>query len=275
MSGDQVNGDERAERRAQRRRRQVDGLSRTVLGIAGFAIVATIWHLIAVNGWFTNVKVPTPKGTFDNTWDGLRNRDLGLDWWISVRRVLIGLAIGIGAAVIVGFLLGWYQVLARLFNPVISFFRALPPIALIPLVIIYLGIEEDARLSVLVYASFFSGVIVIYEGIRGLDPIYMRASKALGAGQFEMFRRVVLPLSLPTILVAIRVALGISWATLVAAELVAAQRGLGAVMSEAQSFFQVDDIYSGIVLIGLSAVIMDLVLQAVTSRVLAWREEVR
>jgi NitT/TauT family transport system permease protein len=156
----------------------------------------------------------------------------------------------------------------------VNFFRALPPIALIPLVVVYFGIGESARLSVLVYAAFFSGVIVIYEGVRGLEPVYIRAGKALGASQAEIFSRIVLPLSVPTILVALRVALGVSWATLVAAELIAAQEGLGALIQEAGNFFQIPVIYGGIILIGVAALIMDGVLRVITARIVRWREEV-
>jgi len=83
----------------------------------------------------------------------------------------------------------------------VSFFRALPPLALIPLVIVYLGIGETARISVLVYAAFFSAVIVIYESVAAIDDVYVRAGRALGATEYELFRRVVVPLTVPQIFV--------------------------------------------------------------------------
>ena len=84
-----------------------------------------------------------------------------------------------------------------MFNPLVSFFRALPPLALIPLVISYLGIDETARLSLLTYAAFFSAVIVIYESVAAVDDVYVRAGRALGASELELFRRVVVPLTVP------------------------------------------------------------------------------
>ena len=110
-------------------------------------------------------------------------------------RVLIGVAIGCTAAVPVGFALAWFPVVREMFNPLVSFFRALPPLALIPLVIVYLGIGETARISVLVYAAFFSAVIVIYESVAAIDDVYVRAGRALGATELELFRRVVVPLT--------------------------------------------------------------------------------
>jgi len=207
--------------------------------------------------------------------DGLGSSDgLLLDTRLSVLRVLIGVAIGCTAAVPVGFALAWFSVVRDMFNPLVSFFRALPPLALIPLVIIELGIGETARLSLLVYAAFFSAVIVIYESVAAIDDLYVRAARALGASELELFRRVVVPLTVPQIFVAVRVALGVCWATLVAAEFVAAQRGLGAMMAKAQSFFRMDDVWAGILLIGISAVIMDRLVQLLMARAVRWQERV-
>jgi NitT/TauT family transport system permease protein len=191
-----------------------------------------------------------------------------------VLRVLIGVAVGCALAVPVGFALAWYRTLRAMFDPLVSFFRALPPIALIPLVIVYLGIGESARLAILIYAAFFSAVVVIYEGVAATDEIYVRAARSMGASEFEVFRRVVLPLTVPQILVAVRVALGVCWATLVAAELIAAQRGLGATIQNSANFFQIDMIYGGVILIGLSALVMDRLLAVLMRRLVRWQERV-
>ena len=119
-------------------------------------------------------------------------------------------------------------------DPLINFFRALPPIALIPLVIVYFGIDELAKTVILFYASFFAGVIVMYEGISQISPIYVRVARTLGATDGEIFRKVIIPLAVPHMLTALRVALGVAWATLVASELIAAQQGLGALIQNAR-----------------------------------------
>ena len=155
-------------------------------------------------------------------------------------------------------MLGWYRDVRRFIDPLLNFFRALPPIALIPLVIVYFGIGEVAKVVILFYASFFAGVIVMYEGIAQISPIYVRVSRTLGATDGEIFRKVIVPLTVPHMLTALRVALGVAWATLVASELIAAQQGLGALIQNASSFFQLDIIYVGIICIGLIALAMDL-----------------
>ncbi|MFO8141610.1 MAG: ABC transporter permease subunit, partial [Marinobacter sp.] len=123
------------------------------------------------------------------------------------------------------------------------------------------------------YAAFFASVVVMYEGISGIDPIFIRAARTLGASGFEIFTKVVFSLSVPHILTALRVALGVSWATLVAAELVAAQEGLGAVIQDASNYFQIAVIYLGIIIIGLLALIMDRLISWLTSYFTRWKED--
>jgi NitT/TauT family transport system permease protein len=243
-----------------------------VLPLCGIALVIGVWWTVVATGIAETT--PTPGAVFDRAVDGIGSGELLIDIRLSVLRVLIGVAIGCTAAVPVGFALAWFPSVRAMFNPLVSFFRALPPLALIPLVIVYLGIDETARISILVYAAFFSAVIVIYESVAAIDDIYVRAGRALGATEVELFRRVVVPLTVPQIFVGVRVALGVCWATVVAAELVAAQRGLGAMMQDAASFFRQTDVYVGIILIGLSALAMDRLVQLLMARMVQWQERV-
>jgi NitT/TauT family transport system permease protein len=229
------------------------------------------WYAIHYSGLINPALVPAPHAVGAKFLELARDR-LPLDMLMSTRRVLIGVALGITAAVPVGFVLGWYKDVRTFIDPLINFFRALPPIALIPLVIVYFGVEETAKTAILFYASFFAGVIVMYEGIAQISPIYVRVARTLGATDFEIFRKVIVPMTVPHMLTALRVALGVAWATLVASELIAAQRGLGALIQNAAAFFQLDIIYVGIICIGLIALVMDIVLRRVTRRLVAWQE---
>ncbi len=245
-----------------------------LLPLAGFTLFITLWWLLALSGIFPPGQLPTPLEVVIALIRRFRENDLIVDVQLSVLRVAIGVALGSAIAVPIGFVLAWFVPLRLMFEPLVNFFRALPPIALIPLVIVYLGIGETARLSILTYAAFFSAVVVVYEGVAAIDQIYVRAARAMGATHSEVFSKVVLPLTLPNVLVAVRVALGVSWATLVAAELIAARRGLGATIQEAANFFQIDMIYGGVLLIGLSALVMDRLLSIVSKRITAWQDRV-
>jgi NitT/TauT family transport system permease protein len=249
-------------------------LLQTGLRLLPWLAVIFLWYLIPATGLVSPALVPSPLQVLLKFWEQLTTNRLWLDMYMSLQRVTLGLACGITLAVPVGFLLGWYRPARTLIDPLVNFFRSLPPIALIPLVIVYFGIDELAKVVMLFYAAFFSGVIVMYEGIVQTNPLFIRVARTLGATDSEIFRRVIVPLALPHVLTALRVALGVSWATLVASELIAAQRGLGAVIQNASNYFQIDTIYAGIISIGLLALIMDRCLRAVAARLLQWQERI-
>jgi NitT/TauT family transport system permease protein len=234
--------------------------------------VLLLWYAVHASGVVNPALVPTPGQVFKQFWRMMTTQKLWMDMYMSSQRVVLGVACGITLAVPAGFLLGWYRPVRTLVDPLINFFRALPPIALIPLVIVYFGIDEPAKVVILFYAAFFAGVIVMYEGIVQINPLFIRAARTLGATDGEIFWRVVVPLAVPHMLTALRVALGVAWATLVASELIAAQRGLGAVIQNASNYFQIDIIYMGIICIGLIALVMDRCLRAAAARLVQWQE---
>lgn len=217
--------------------------------------------------------LPSPLQVLQTFWIQLTKGDLIIDIVMSVQRVVFGLLLGMLLAVPVGFLIGWYKPVRRFVDPLINFFRALPPIALIPLVIVYLGIGELAKIVILFYASFFAAVIVMYEGMTQISPVYIRVARTLGASDLEIFLKVMVPMTVPHMLTALRVALGVAWATLVAAELVAAQKGLGAMIQNASAFFDLRTIYLGIICIGILALLMDVGLRQLSKRLVSWQDK--
>lgn len=248
-------------------------MRKALLIIAPWATIVAVWYAIHYSAVVNPALVPTPHAVARRFWE-LAGQRLPMDVWMSTQRVFLGVMLGIALAVPVGFVLGWYRQVRTFIDPLINFFRALPPIALIPLVIVYFGVEETAKVVILFYASFFAGVIVMYEGIAQISPIYVRVARTLGAHDGEIFVKVIVPLAVPHMLTALRVALGVAWATLVASELIAARQGLGSLIQNAASFFQLDIIYVGIICIGFIALAMDLALRKVSRRLVAWQERI-
>ena len=246
---------------------------RSLLVLAPWCAIVLAWYAIHYSGLVNPALVPSPHAVAARFWELAGDR-LPRDVWTSTWRVVLGVTFGIVLAVPVGFVLGWYREIRSFADPLLNFFRALPPIALIPLVIVYFGIGETAKVVILFYASFFAGVIVMYEGIAQISPIYVRVARTLGATDSEIFLKVIVPLTVPHMLTALRVALGVAWATLVASELIAAQQGLGSLIQNAAAFFQLDIIYVGIICIGLVALAMDLGLRVVAKRMVAWQERI-
>lgn len=253
------------------RRRELPSAAAVLLP---FVMLVLFWWVVRATRLVSPALLPSPLAVAERFVSGLTHGGLAVDILMSVERVLVGLLLGTAVAVPVGFVVGWYRPVRRLIDPLINFFRALPPIALIPLVIVYLGIGEIAKIAILFYASFFAAVIVMYEGMAAISPIYIRVARTLGATDREIFWRVMVPLTVPYMLVALRVALGVCWATLVAAELVAAQQGLGAMIENASSFFDLDTIYLGIICIGVLALLMDVLLRRLSAHLVAWQDKI-
>lgn len=248
-------------------------MRRAVFLLTPWLVLLALWYAVHYSGFINPALVPAPHAVAAQFLELMQSR-LPMDIVMSTRRVLIGVLAGVALALPVGFLIGWYPSVRTIVDPLINFFRALPPIALIPLVIIYFGVDELAKNVILFYAAFFAGVIVMYEGISQISPVYIRVAQTLGATDFEIFRKVIIPYAVPHIITALRVALGVAWATLVASELLAAQQGLGALIQDAGAFFQIDTIYVGIVCIGFIALAMDVILRFLARRFVSWQDRI-
>lgn len=240
------------------------------LGFVSAVIGVAIWSALSVRG-VKNLPDPAlvahhalqmagPGGTLPG------------DTVASLRRVLIGFALGVAVAIPVGFAMGWYPVVRGLVDPWVQFFRMIPPLALIPLVIVLLGIGETPRVFVIFLAAFLTSVVSVYQGVVSVDPTLISAARVLGAKDRHVFIRVVVPSSTPFILVGMRIALGASWATVVASELIAAQAGLGYRMEQAQTFYDVPTIVVDLIVIGILGLIMDRLVLLADRKLAGWQE---
>ncbi len=240
------------------------------LYIATFVIGIGLW---AVAGMIAdNPLIPSPLSVVVSGWESILDGTLWEHTSASLLRVLVGFGLGVALAVPAGFLMGWYWLVRGLVEPWIQFFRTVPPLALIPLVIVILGIGENARIFVIFLASFLSCVIATFQGVKNVDVTLINAARVLGAKDLTIFARVVVPASTPFIFVGMRTALGSAWATLVASELVAAPSGLGRMMQAASQFLDTETIMVGILMIGILGFAMDRLLLLVERRLTAWQE---
>lgn len=261
------------ENRFKRKRRR-ERLEKTAYFISSFVLLLLFWELSRAVGLINPKLFPSVGAVAKACLSQFRDGTLQQHMYASFLRVLTSFSIGIALAIVLGFLIGWFRLIRLLLDPAINFFRALPPIALIPLMIIFFGIGETSKIIVLSYAAFFPALVVIYQAIISLDPLYIRAARTLGATNLEIFRGVILPQLVPHIITACRVSLGVCWATLVAAELIAAQRGIGAMMVDAQNFFQMAPLVLGIILIGAISLVMDAIVRGIERRATTWQEKI-
>jgi NitT/TauT family transport system permease protein len=231
-----------------------------------------IWWLLAVTVFEAQHTLPTPGQTVSAARQLAASGALWSDVEASLMRVVIGFALGVALAVPAGFLMGWYWVVRGLVEPWVQFFRTIPPLALTPMIIVFFGIGESAKIWLIFLASFLSTVIATFDGVRNVDATLIKAARVLGANDWALFRRVVVPASLPFIFTGARIGLGSSWATLVAAELVAANSGLGYLMETSAQYFDTAAIVVAIICIGVLGFAMDRSLLACEARLTAWQE---
>jgi NitT/TauT family transport system permease protein len=218
--------------------------------------------------------LPGPLEVLGRTAELVRNGQLFTDLFASLQRVLTGFALGVTLAIPVGFLMGWYKVARGLIEPYVQFFRMIPPLAVIPLAIVTMGIGEPPKVFVIFLAAFLSSVIATFQGVVNVDKTLINAARVLGANDATIFRRVIIPASTPFILVGMRIGLGSSWATVVAAELIAAQSGLGFRMQQAQLYYDLPTIFVSLVTIGVLGLLMDRLLLAAEKRLTQWQERI-
>ncbi|MFD4423012.1 ABC transporter permease [Agromyces sp. NPDC058484] len=238
------------------------------LNLVSVAAGVLLWWALSAAG----LRLPSPVEVAVRGWELLIDGTLISDLVASLTRVLVGFALGTLVAIPVGFLMGWYAWTRGLFEPWIQFFRTIPPLAIIPLAIVLLGIGEEPKILVIFLAAFFACVISTFQGVVTIDRTLINAARVLGAKDAGIFLRVVVPASVPFILVGMRVGLGAAWATLVAAELIAAQAGLGYRMQQAQLYYDLPTIFVGLITIGILGLLMDRALLFAEKKLTGWQE---
>ncbi|MFV0493355.1 MAG: ABC transporter permease [Pseudorhodobacter sp.] len=248
----------------------VERIPTATFGAISFALGIGLWWLVTASGVSD---LPTPGAVAIRMIELAANGQLLTDTLASLRRVLIGFILGVAIAVPIGFLMGWYGLARALMEPWIQFFRVIPPLAIIPLAIVTLGIDETPKIFVIFLASFLSSVVATYQGVTNVDRTYINAARVLGASDWVIFRSVVVPASTPFILVGFRIGLGSAWATVVAAELIAAQSGLGFRMQQAQLYYDLPTIFVSLVAIGVLGLIMDRIVMRTDEYLTRWQEK--
>jgi len=247
----------------------LSGAGRLALNLLSLALGLLIWAGFSASDL---VGLPGPVEVAVRGWDSVRSGQLGADALASLARVLTGFVLGAAVAIPIGFLMGWYAIARRLIEPYVQFFRMIPPLAVIPLAIVTMGIGEVPKIFVIFLAAFLSSVIAVYGGVISVDRTLINAARVLGAKDGTVFARVIIPASVPFILVGLRIGLGSSWATVVAAELIAAQSGLGFRMQQAQLYYDLPMLFVCLIAIGVLGLGMDRILQSVERRLTAWQE---
>ncbi|MCF1595518.1 ABC transporter permease [Streptomyces muensis] len=250
------------------------------LPLGSLLLFLVVWQLLAASGTWSETLVPPPARVWDafltvsTTHDGVRGYNgtyLVEHLGISVRRIAIGAGVGIALGVLFGLLMGTVGWVRSLFEPWITFLRTLPPLAYFSLLIIWLGINEEPKVTLLAVAAFPPVAVSTTTAVAAVPKHLVEAARALGASRWDVVRDVVVPSALPETLTGVRLAVGVAYSSLVAAELVNGLPGIGGMVKDAANYNNTPVVLVGIIAIGISGLIIDGLLLRLERAVVPWR----
>lgn len=234
------------------------------------AAIVLVWEWAARSGTLSARVMPEPLAVLRAAWTLVQSGEMAADVRVSAWRALSGFAVGGGIGLALGLLSGLSKTADLALDSTIQMIRNIPALAMIPLVILWFGIDETAKLFLVALGVFFPVYVNTYHGIRSVDAGLVEMAKSYGVRGFALYRDVILPGALPSILVGVRFALGLTWVMLIVAETISAQSGIGYMTMNARDFLQTDVVVVGILLYAVLGKLADLLAKALERALLRW-----
>lgn len=263
------------ERQSERRNGTRRTSWRFIISIGSIVVALLIWWAITALELVRPLFVPPPSAVWDaftaTLTDGYRGHFLHDHLLTSLQRVFIAFALALLLAIPLGLLVGASRRLEAALEPLINFYRVLPPLAYYTLLIIWMGIGEAPKVALLLLAGFPPLFIGVVQGMRNVPKERLDAAKSLGASPAKTLRYVVLPSILPDVFTGIRVSIGFTYTTLVAAEMVAAESGIGWMVLDASTYLQSDVVFMGIIVMGITGVLLDSLTKLAQRKIVPWQ----
>lgn len=230
-----------------------------------------LWEWAVISGAVPNTLVASPSQVVVDFFELLFNGKLTVHSLISLYRLLLGFTIGTFLGLIFGVAVGTSKLVEKIVSPTMQFLAPIPPIAWIPLLIILLGIGEASKIGLLIIASFVVVYLNTIQGIRSTDQKLVDVAHVYRKSNRELISKILLPSALPNIFTGMRIALGLSWILLIAAEVIASSKGLGWLIWDARNFSRPDDMIVGMIAIGILGKLSDKILVAIEKELTKWR----
>lgn len=238
------------------------------------AVVTGIWTWATQTGAVSNLFVPGPSDLLsamkDLLQNGYKGRSLLANVDTSLLRVALGFITGALLGTALGLLMGFVPLVDAIFAPYIEFLRPLPPLAYLVLLIVWFGIGEESKILLLFLAALPVSAVAARDGVRNVSSVRVQAAQSLGASRWQVIRYVIFPSALPEIFIGARLAIGVVFGTLIAAELIASNAGIGWMILDAANFLRSDYVFVGIAIIGLLGVALDRLFLEVERRAVHW-----
>ncbi|MGU3413112.1 taurine ABC transporter permease TauC [Enterobacteriaceae bacterium C34A] len=249
------------------------------IGFATLAFLLALWWTVTALQLIAPLFLPPPGAVFNKLLtiagpQGFMDATLWQHLAASLTRILIALVAATLIGIPVGIAMGLSPTVRGIFDPLIELYRPIPPLAYLPLMVIWFGIGETSKILLIYLAIFAPVAMSALAGVKSVQQVRLRAAQSLGASRAQILWFVILPGALPEILTGLRIGLGVGWSTLVAAELIAATRGLGFMVQSAGEFLATDVVLAGIAVIAIIAFVLELGLRALQRRLTPWHGEI-
>ncbi|OJU03271.1 MAG: taurine ABC transporter permease [Rhizobium sp. 63-7] len=258
--------------------RPVRPLPVAVISTLTIGVIIGLWALASAYALVSPVFLPSPRqvvlALYNLVVKGFVDSTLAEHVGASLYRIFGALIASILIGIPAGLAIGTSRIGRGILDPIVEFLRPLPPLAYLPLVIIWVGIGEASKITVIALSMLPSIILSTSAGVRAVSKDHVNAARSLGASKAQVLREVVLPSAVPSILTGIRIALGAGWTTLVAAELVAATSGIGFMIQSAAQFLVTDIVIAGIIVIALIAILLEYVARLIERRLVPWARHI-
>ncbi|BBV67314.1 taurine ABC transporter permease TauC [Kluyvera ascorbata] len=250
------------------------------LSLATLAVLLVIWWAVAAAHWVSPLFLPAPGQVLNKLLtiaspQGFMDATLWQHLAASLGRIVVALLAATLIGIPVGIAMGLSPTVRGILDPLIELYRPVPPLAYLPLMVIWFGIGETSKILLIYLAIFAPVAMSTLAGVKSAQQVRIRAAQSLGANRAQVLWLVILPGALPEILTGLRIGLGVGWSTLVAAELIAATRGLGFMVQSAGEFLATDVVLAGIAVIAIIAFSLELGLRALQRRLTPWHGEIQ
>ncbi|WP_084438380.1 ABC transporter permease subunit [Shinella sp. HZN7] len=245
-----------------------------IISAITIGVIIAAWGLASAYALVSPVFLPSPRqvvlALYNLIVTGFVDATLAEHVGASLYRIFGALIASILIGIPAGIAIGTSRLGRGILDPIVEFLRPLPPLAYLPLIIIWVGIGEASKITVIALSMLPSIILSTSAGVRGVSKDHVNAARSLGASRRQVLREVVLPSAVPSILTGVRIALGAGWTTLVAAELVAATSGIGFMIQSAAQFLVTDIVIAGIIVIALIAILLEYVARQIERRLVPW-----
>jgi ABC-type nitrate/sulfonate/bicarbonate transport system permease component len=240
------------------------------LGVAFIAVLLVVWEIAAASGTMPSLSFPRMSDVIATWWSITVSGELPRELADSLWRMFAGYFIGVSLGVLLGLLMGYFRIFYNLLEPITEVLRPIPSPAYLPIVILFLGIDDEMKIFMIAFASLFPVLINTYSGVRSVDPIQLQTARTFGVTGRSLVWQIVLPAASPYIFTGMRVSLAVALIVMVISEMVAASSGIGYFILSAQRGFKIREMFAGVLTLAAVGYILNRLFVAIENRVLAW-----